>query len=87
MPDPIFFKPPHSIKRQLSVAYIDPYSGRLTQDDPASYKDKVVREALEDALVGTAPWSGYAKGILKHRASAETGLPTQDDVKPSLRLG
>lgn len=58
---------PLCLKRQLSVTYIAP-DGRLTADDPASYKGQECID-YQNALIAQQPRTGYAEGILERRAA------------------
>ncbi|QMT61849.1 hypothetical protein [Legionella sp. PC997] len=57
--------PSTRLKRQLSIFYRGP-DGRITSDDPDSYKGQE-RVAYQEAILSQHPRTGYADGILKER--------------------
>lgn len=65
------------LRRQLSAAYRDPFTGLPTQDDPSSYQGEE-REAYEKALMRDLPHTGYAAGLRRNsdraRASCRDAL-------------
>ncbi|HBI22365.1 MAG TPA: hypothetical protein DDY37_07290 [Legionella sp.] len=71
-----FFPPLPAMIRQLSVAYPDPNTGLLTNDDPQGYEGNE-RERYEDSLIAAAPDSGYAQGIIASRNAALLPRPQQ----------